>query len=54
MMTSEMQCQKNRMYYRAVEYVRQLYEKGLISRTEMRKANRYYAKYFQASILIFV
>lgn len=53
-MTSEMQCQQNRLYYRAVEYVRQLYENGLITRNEMRKANCFYAKHFQSSILIFV
>ncbi len=47
-------CCNNRMYYRAVEYVRQLYEKGLITKNEMRKANRYYANYFQSSIRIFV
>lgn len=53
-MTSQEQCLQNRMYYRAVEYIRMLYEKGLITKEEMRKANRYYANYFNATIHIFI
>ncbi len=53
-MSSEKQYRNNKMYYRAVAYLKMLYSKGLITKEEMRKGNRYYADYFESNIRIFV
>lgn len=54
MMENKQNSSNNRMYYRAVNFLKMLYEKGLITKEEMRKGNRYYAKYFESDIRIFV
>ena len=53
-MDSKQKYSNNRMYYRAVTFLKVLYDKGLISKEEMRKGNRYYADYFESDIRIFV
>lgn len=53
-MSSEERFHRNQQYFRAVSYMKMLFEKGLISKQQMRKAIRYYAEKFDPSIRIFL
>jgi len=45
---------QNAQYYRAYNYVKYLYEAGVLNRAQTRKALRYFADYFDASIRLFL
>ncbi len=53
-MSSQEQFDRNRNYYLAVQYLLKLLESGVIDRTQLRKANRYFADKFEATMRIFV
>ena len=52
-MRSQEEFDRNRKYYLAVQYLK-LLEWGTIDRTQLRKANRYFADKFEATMRIFV
>ncbi len=53
-MSSQEQFKQNRLYFRAVEYLKKLHENGLITKVQMRIGNRYYADYYNSSVRIFI
>lgn len=53
-MGSQEQFDHNRKYYFAVQYLLRLLESGTIDRVQLRKANRYFADKFEATMRIFV
>ncbi len=53
-MSAEEQFQRNQKYYMAVEYLTKLMEQGLISKAQLRRANRYFANLFEVEMRLFV
>jgi len=53
-MSSQEEYDRNRKYYLAVQYLLKLLECGTIDRNQLRKANRYFADKFEATMRIFV
>lgn len=53
-MSAEERYQNNQQFLRAVTYVKGLFQKGAITKEQMRKAIRYYAEKFDSSIRIFL
>lgn len=45
---------RNAQYYRAYNYLKNLYETGVLSRAQTRKALRYFADYFDAPMRLFL
>lgn len=53
-MSAQEEFDRNRKYYLAVQYLLKLLDCGIIDRTQLRKANRYFADKFEATMRIFV
>ncbi len=53
-MSAEERYRSNQKYLRAASYMKQLFEDGLITKEQMRKAIRYYAEMFEPSVRIFL
>lgn len=53
-MSAEERYCNNQKYLRAVFYMKRLFEKGIISKEQMRKAIRYFAEIFEPTIRIFI
>ncbi len=53
-MSAEEKYRNNQKYLRAVNYMKRLFETGLITKEQMRKAIRYYAELFEPSVRIFL
>ena len=45
---------RNAQYYRVYNYLKYLYETGVLSRAQTRKALRYFADYFDAPMRLFL
>lgn len=45
---------RNAQYYRVYNYLKNLYEAGVLSRVQTRKALRYFADYFDAPMRLFL
>lgn len=45
---------RNAQYYRVYNYLKSLYETGVLSRAQTRKALRYFAEYFDAPMRLFI
>ncbi len=53
-MSAEERYRNNQKYLRAASYMKRLFDTGLITKEQMRKAIRYYAEKFDPSIRIFL
>ena len=53
-MSAEERYRSNQKYLRAASYMKRLFETGLITKEQMRKAIRYYAELFEPSVRIFL
>lgn len=53
-MSAEERFHNNQQYLRAAYYMKRLFDTGMITREQMRKAIRYYAEKFDPSIRIFL
>lgn len=53
-MSAHEEYDRNRKYYLAVQYLMKLLDNGAITRSQLRRANRYYAEKFDVSMRIFV
>ena len=53
-MSAQEEFNRNRKYYLAIQYLLKLLENGTIDRSQFRKANRYFADKFEATMRIFV
>ncbi len=45
---------RNAQYYRVFNYLKNLYETGVLSRAQTRKALRFFAEYFDAPMRLFL
>lgn len=45
---------RNAQYYRVYNYLKNLYETGVLSKAQTRKALRYFAEYFDAPMRLFL
>lgn len=45
---------RNAQYYRVYNYLKNMYEAGVLSRAQTRKALRYFAEYFDAPMRLFL
>lgn len=45
---------RNAQYYRVYNYLKNLYETGILSRAQTRKALRFFADYFDAPMRLFL
>ena len=45
---------RNAQYFRVYNYLKNLYETGVLSRAQTRKALRYFADYFDAPMRLFL
>ena len=53
-MNAEERYHNNQQYLRATSYMKRMFDTGLITKEQMRKAIRYYAEKFDSSIRIFL
>ena len=53
-MSAEEKYRNNQKYLRAVSYMKHLFETGLITKEQMRKAIRYFAEIFEPTIRLFI
>ena len=45
---------RNAQYYRVYNYLKNMYDAGVLNRAQVRKALRYFAEYFDAPMRLFL
>ena len=45
---------RNAQYYRVYNYLKNMYDTGVLNRAQVRKALRYFAEYFDAPMQLFL